>query len=110
MNVLGDCFGVGIVQRYSRKQLGTPPSPITNAQADTTYSPPKEVGSGAGSLEYGSSSGVAHVAPGDSPPSFSSRALHDSEDVSTNNVLKNALKLDGGPDSVVTTDRDETNL
>ena len=107
--MLGDCYGVGIVQRYSRKQLGTPPPPITSAQTDTTYSPSKEEDSGAGSPAYGSSSGVAYVSTGDPSKNVSPSALHDSEDTSTN---KNALslKLDGGPDSAVTSDRDETKL
>ena len=119
VNVLGDCFGVGIVQRYSRKQLGPPPPPITTSQTHSTYtpSPKEEERAGASSPVYGSSGGVVYTSPVDSLTNDGPSLLHDSEDTlvlpsgaPSRMAQQDSHKLEGGPDSVPTSDRDETKL
>ena len=100
--MLGDCFGVGIVQHYSRKQLGTPPPPVVNAQEGAASSP-----------SYGSSNGGDYVAPTDSLMHVGPSVLHESDGKTTggkDTVNKNSHKLEGGSDSAPSTDKDETNL
>ncbi len=60
VNVLGDSFGVGIVQHYSRKQLGKLPNPSTTSSTDT---PPN-----GGSMEAGLDSDLHYeTAPTNNP-------------------------------------------
>ena len=62
VNVLGDCYGVGIVQRYSRKQLGPPPPPVVSQSPKTTPTI-STVEERAHSPIYGSSNGAPCVSP-----------------------------------------------
>lgn len=114
VNVLGDCFGVGIVQHYSRKQLGTPSPPVVSAQEGTSFPlSPREERAGASSPLYGSSNGGDYVAPTDSLMHVGPSVLRESEGTTTDSkdiVNNNIHTLGGGSDSAPSTDKDETNL
>ena len=113
VNVLGDCFGVGIVQCYSRKQLGPRPTDVISIQPDTTEAPPtKDDRSGANSPLYGSSNGAVSLSPTASlvhHVDFNPTLLHGSGEVADHRV-DSSHQLVGGPDSATSTDKDETKL
>ena len=63
VNVLGDCYGVGIVQRYSRKQLGPPPPPVVSQSPKTTPTISTVEERAHSPIYYGSSNGAPCVSP-----------------------------------------------
>lgn len=116
VNVLGDCYGVGIVQRYSHKQLGPPPPPVVSQPPKTTptISTAEER---AHSPTYGSSNGAPCVSPTDSLMNEGSTSVLESGvdalTVSTSHkgkTVQDQHRLQGPRDSADSTDRDETNL
>ena len=116
VNVLGDCYGVGIVQRYSRKQLGPPPPPIVTQPSKTTTTV-STLEERACSPTYGSSNGAPCVSPTDSLMNDGSTLVLESGvdalTASSNHedkTVRDEHRLQGPRDSADSTDRDETNL
>ena len=108
VNVLGDCFGVGIVQRYSLKQLGPRPAEGDSVQPTATEAPPTKEERARSPL-YGSSNGALRASPTTQHVNFNPSLLHESGREGDGSV-ENSHQLDGGPDSAVSTDKDETKL
>lgn len=112
VNVLGDCYGVGIVQRYSRKQLGPPPPPVVSQSPKTTPTI-STVEERARSPTYGSSNGVPCVSPTDDRSASVLESGTDALSVSTSHkskTVEDQHQLQSPRDSADSTDRDETNL
>ena len=116
VNVLGDCYGVGIVQRYSRKQLGPPPPPVVSQSPKTTPTI-STVEERARSPMYGSSNGAPCVSPTDSLMNDCSTSVlesgTDALSVSTSHkskTVEDQHQLQSPRDSADSTDRDKTNL
>ena len=99
---------MGIVQCYSLKQLGPRPLDGDTVQPTTTEAPPTKEERARSPL-YGSSNGALCASPTTQHVDFNPSLLHDSGREGDRSI-ESSHQLDGGPDSAVSTDKDETKL